>query len=237
MSASQRPAPDPAEFERRVQAVVRGSRAATLLSVLGLVAVLGALLFSGRALARMSEQRAGLDAQIRERQAELRQLTDSLVRTREAFSAYAAVVERERPELAGTAAEVARDSAAAARVVYIQFGGAVPRATAEGVRARLNESGYHAPGVERIERGFRSSARFFHAEDAAAAAELARRASAFFAERGCAADFPVQDLSTRGLAAPRGQLELWIAVDCPALGDRGDQAGSEREFGWRRRTN
>lgn len=215
MKAGPPPAPGPAELERHIARLARGSRLTTMLSIAGLLAVLGALVLSGRELAELNEERASLDQQIEARQAELRMLTDSLVRSREGYSAYAAVVRREQPALAEEAASVARDSAAAARVVYIQYRGSVPRSLAEQVRARLAELGFHAPGVERIDRDFDNSVRYFHADDASAAEELARRAGALLAERGCPADFPVQDMTRGGFAVPRGQVELWIDLTCP----------------------
>jgi hypothetical protein len=209
------------EFDAYLAKTARGSRISGVLGLVGLTLVLGALLFSVR---QLSESRAELTAvrdsvqvkydELASVRQQLRVASDSLVRVREGYSAFTAVVSQQSPALAQEAAQVARDSARAARVVYIQFRGSLSRATANALRARLNDGGYNAPGVERIDRQFGNSVRYFHAEDADAARALAEAASAFFAEQGCPASFPRQDLSARGGGVPMGQIEIWINLNC-----------------------
>lgn len=216
------------EFDAYLAKVSRGSRLSGILGLVGLTLVLAALLFSTRQLSESRRRLSEVSGRIDRRLAELattqqqldsvrRQLriaSDSLVRTREGYSAFSAVVRQESPALAQAAAQVARDSARAARVVYIQFRGTLSRATANALRSRLNGGGFNAPGMERIDRQFGNSVRYFHAEDAEAARALAQVAASFFAEQGCPATFPPQDLSARGGGVPVGQLEVWINLNC-----------------------
>ena len=216
------------EFDAYLAKATRGSRISGVLGLVGLTLVLGALLFSVRQLSesrhRLTEVRGQVNAKLAELastqqqldnvRGQLRVASDSLVRVRQGYSTFTAVVRQESPALAQAAAQVARDSARAARVVYIQFRGALSRATANALRARLNGGGFNAPGVERIDRQFGNSVRYFHAEDADAARSLAQVASAFFAEQGCQASFPPQDMSARGGGVPMGQIEIWINLSC-----------------------
>lgn len=212
---------DTAALDATLERLSRRSRLSGILSLVGLLAVLAALVLSARQLAEMNGQvtalereRARLDGEIVSRRAELRTVTDSLARKSEAYQAYHQAVRQRMPVLAAAAAEAASSSAAATRVVYIQYRGALPRALANQLRERLNDSGYSAPAVEFIDRPFSNSVRFFHPENQEEATELARRTEAFFAEQGCPASFPAQDLSARGGSVPVGQMEIWVNLDC-----------------------
>jgi hypothetical protein len=216
------------EFDAYLAKAARGSRISGVLGLVGLTLVLAALLFSVRQLSESRRQLTDVSSQVDRKRTELastqqqldsmrkelRVVSDSLVREREGYSAYRNRVREESPALAQTAAQVARDSARAARVVYIQFRGGLSRATANALRARLNAGGFNAPGVERIDRQFGNSVRYFHAEDAGAARSLAQAASAFFAEQGCQASFREENLSDRGGGVPVGQIEIWINLNC-----------------------
>ena len=216
------------EFDAYLAKVSRGSRISGVLGLVGLTLVLAALVFSARQLSesrrRLTEVRGQVDGKLAELAStqqqldsvrkQLRVASDSLVRAQTQLTTYGAVVRQQSPVLAQEAAKVALDSARTARVVYIQFRGTLSRATANALRGRLNGSGFNAPGVERIDRVFGNSVRYFHAEDADAARELAQAASAFFAAQRCPAAFPPQDMTARGASVPIGQLEIWINLNC-----------------------
>ena len=217
-------APDPVKFEAGAKKLARGSRWAGVISIVGLLLVLVALVLSGRELAETSSRVAALNRenerlaqQIGSKRSELRLLTDSLVRTREAYSAYRDEVRRREPVLAAEAAQVARDSAAAARVVYIQFRGTFSRELANQLRGALNRSGYIAPGVERIDREFGNSVRYFREADAEAARDLGAQAEAFLASKGCKLELPPRDHSSRGAGVPAGQMEIWVNANCSTV--------------------
>ncbi len=113
-----------------------------------------------------------------------------------------------------SAARAATDLLAplASNIVYLQFQGAVRRATMDSLRRELVAAGFTAPGVERIEREFTSAVRFFHASDAALADSVARMVQARLAARGVRLPaLPVQDLTRRRMPVPRGQLEVWVS--------------------------
>lgn len=209
------------EFDAYLAKAARGSRISGVLGLVGLTLVLAALVLSTRSLAHSRRELAGVRDSVRAGYADLasvrqqlRLASDSLARTQTQLATYGDVVRRQNPALAQAAARVARDSAAAVRVVYIQFRGSLSRATANALRARLNASGFNAPGVERIDRPYGNSVRYFHPEDEAAARELAQAASAFFAELRCPATFEPQNKAAGGAGVPQGQLEIWINLNC-----------------------
>jgi hypothetical protein len=220
-----------AEFDDYLERIARGSKLTGVLGVAGLLLVLGALVISTKRLvdARQELAKGRRDLVEVERQVvakrdeldrvqrELLTSTDSLARVQAGAAAFKAVVEERSPVVAA-AAEVARDSAVAATVVYIQFRGTLPRPLANELRGQLNSGGFNAPDVERIDRDYGNSVRYFHARDSAAAGEVARVTSTFFARRRCPADFPVQAARVRG--APEGQVEVWINVSCRSAAPR-----------------
>lgn len=209
------------EFDTYIAKVARRSKFTGVVAFLGLLLVLGALVLSTRQLLgnqrRLSEIRGEVkanSAELARVKRELRSASDSLVRVREGFAAYNAVVKQQSPALAETAAEAARDSSSAARVVFIQFRGRVQSALVNELRVELNATGFNAPEIERVDRSYRNGTRYFHRQDQSAAQRLSRVASGFFAERGCPAEFPLQDFSRRGPTAPIGQMEIWINLNC-----------------------
>lgn len=112
------------------------------------------------------------------------------------------MVSRERPELAEVAAAVARDTAESVRLVYIQFPEPFPRTLADELRDHLNAAGFNAPGVERIERSFQNSIRYFHPGDAELAARLARQVERTLIDLGCTMRFEVGSLSRASFEVP-----------------------------------
>lgn len=98
-------------------------------------------------------------------------------------------------------------------VVFIQFQGALERKVMEKLRGRFSQSGFAAPGVERIATPFVNSVRYFHAEDAALADSAAIITRAFIKDEGLnLPEVRVQNMSERRLRVPRGQIEVWIRV-------------------------
>ena len=209
------------DFDAYLATIHRASRFTGLLSLAGLLLVLGALVLATQRLGnsrselrQVSQEVSAKHDELQRMQTELRSATDSLVRIREGFATYRAVVREQVPAVDVAAAEVARDSATTARVVYIQFRGTISRDLVNELRARINGAGYNAPGVERIDRSFATAVKYFHPEDEALAAEIARQTREFFAGRRCPLSISPKDASGSGLRAPVGQVEVWIDLNC-----------------------
>lgn len=101
-------------------------------------------------------------------------------------------------------------------VVFLQFQGGVQRKTMERLRKSLDSAGFVAPGVEYITKPFRSSVRYFHADDSMLAARAAKISANFLQqERLSVESLKLQNLSERGLRVPRGQIEVWLNVSTP----------------------
>lgn len=103
-------------------------------------------------------------------------------------------------------------------VIYTQFKGTIKRELVKELTAMLNEQGFPAPGVENVERidkPFNNSVRFFYKEDEPLARIVAQKAKSFFESKGCTADFPLVPLLSSTSNAKRGQVEIWISMNCP----------------------
>lgn len=115
---------------------------------------------------------------------------------------------RESPVL-----NVARQIAAASpkQVVYIQYKNAALQSKMNELKETLAGQGFFAPGVEHVDRNYANSIRYFNKEDAAQAAQIAQMVSDFFKACGGPAFSPVE---FKGFKAPKGQIEVWINLDC-----------------------
>ena len=98
-------------------------------------------------------------------------------------------------------------------LVYVEFEGDIKRDLIQDLRATLNNQGFPAPEAKRIEGDYYSEVRYFNPEDKRLAEDVARIAKKFFESKGCPADFPTNDLSSKA-RGPRGQIEIWINMNC-----------------------
>jgi hypothetical protein len=112
---------------------------------------------------------------------------------------------------------LAQDTAARAEPytdgpIFLQFGGAVDRATSIALAARLTALGWPVEGGEQGGEALATlpdtnEVRYFHAGNRDAAIDLARTIKS----EHPGADIVVRDFSGSGLIAPTGLLEIWLA--------------------------
>lgn len=98
------------------------------------------------------------------------------------------------------------------RLVYIQFRGGMTRARVNGLRASLSDSGFNAPGAERVQGDYGSLLKYFSDGDAQAAANLKVAVEKYLKQQGCEETLRlVKPGNPSGKSSP---LEVWLQSDC-----------------------
>lgn len=143
-------------------------------------------------------------------------LTTAMVRLENANTVLRKIVSRNRAvaELALTSSQ-SPPREEVVPLVYIQFRGDLSRDLLEDFRAELNQSGFAAPGNERIQRQFSSRVSYFRQQDRIFAEAVAMRAERFFEQNGCPVNFPLLYLPEYVANADPRQVEVWINHNCP----------------------
>jgi hypothetical protein len=100
-------------------------------------------------------------------------------------------------------------------LIYIHFRDEKNKQLAEGLRNRLNEAGFYAPGVERVDKDYPNNVRFFHGEDRELAQRVATTAEQFLSEQKSPRKLELQDLSSKGFKVQKGHVEVWINLARP----------------------
>lgn len=94
----------------------------------------------------------------------------------------------------------------AAKLVFVQFKN--DKALAQELAQKLKEQGFNAPGVEAVPGKYSYSVRYFHAEDAELAAQVAAIVSNFLKSKNIAG-VAVAPVRFQG-KSPLGQVEVWL---------------------------
>lgn len=96
--------------------------------------------------------------------------------------------------------------------VFLQFKGSMSRDTMRELQRALQDSGYNAPGTERVDADYTTEVRFFHDADTELATQVAADVSAFLSDK-CAFTGAVPTKKVN-LRSPPGQVEVWLDVNC-----------------------
>lgn len=152
--------------------------------------------------------RANAEVAARERDAATQALAEAR-RARADLQAQTAVIDALAQAEPKTVAELRKlaQQVQTRPLVYLQFADERQRATLQPLLARLDQAGYDAPGMEKVRSvPQRTELRYFRAQDAEAAATLARQ----FSDWGLG---PVAVKLAPGYGAvKRTQFELWLAL-------------------------
>ncbi|MBI1803758.1 MAG: hypothetical protein HY033_03030 [Ignavibacteriae bacterium] len=97
-------------------------------------------------------------------------------------------------------------------IVYIQYKNPETKAIAMELQQKCEQSGWTAPGIERVDSRFSNSIRFFNAQDQSFAEKVADLTTNFLKEKGISAEIRVQDFSKSKFNAQEGQVEIWLSL-------------------------
>ena len=107
--------------------------------------------------------------------------------------------------------EAIKPEAIKSKLVYIQFQGDIPRSVINELRGELENSGYKAPGAERLAGNYRPLVKYFLQSDKDSAQKLANNVQSFFAKKGCPIVLSPEFTKTTIATSP---FELWIPHNC-----------------------